>query len=264
MNVGTGAALLIGWAVMAAAMLALWQRQRITLDAGVVDIGWSFGTGAFIAWLAFAADGDPARRWLVAILGLVWGARIGLHLVRRGRNQPEDGRYRAMREYLGARAQPAMLLFFQMQAGWTLLFALAPWAAASAGRPLDGWDAAGVALGILALVGERAADRQLSRFRANPAHRGQVCDVGLWRYSRHPNYFFDWLHWFAYALIGIGSPHWWLTLAGIATTYVFLTQLTGIRFNEMQALRSRGEAYRRYQRSTAAFIPRPKRRAASA
>lgn len=260
MNVSDGSAMLIGWAVMAAVMLALWARQCFTRNAGPVDVAWAFGTAAMIAWLAWAADGSPARRWLVASLGVAWGVRLGLHLARRVRGEPEDGRYRAMRESLGARAQPVMFLFFQMQAGWALLFALAPWAAASSQRgELGAWDLAGVAIWIAAFAGEWAADRQLARFRADPANRGRVCDTGLWRYSRHPNYFFEWVHWFAYVAIGVGSPYWWVTLAGVALTCVFLTRLTGIPYNEMQALRTRGEAYRRYRTNTPAFIPRPPR-----
>ena len=258
MDPGDGSAMFIGWAVMAAVMLALWARQCFTRNAGSVDVAWAFGTAAMIAWLAWAADGSPARRWLVAALGVAWGVRLGLHLARRVRNEPEDGRYRALRGSLGSRAQPVMFLFFQMQAGWALLFALAPWAASSHYGKLGAWDLAGVAIWIVAFVGEWAADRQLARFRADPANHGRVCDTGLWRYSRHPNYFFEWIHWFAYVAIGAGSPHWWVALAGVALAYVFLTRLTGIPYNEMQALRTRGEAYRRYRMSTAAFIPLPR------
>lgn len=258
MNLSDGSAMLIGWAVMAVAMLALWARQCFTRKAAVVDVAWAFGTAAMIAWLAWAADGAPERRWLVAALGLVWGVRLGLHLARRLGSEPEDGRYHALREFLGARAQLGMFLFFQVQAAWALLFALAPWAASLKAGQLGPWDLAGVAVWSLALAGEWTADRQLARFRANPANRGRVCDVGLWRHSRHPNYFFEWIHWFAYAAIGVGSPYWWVTLAGVALIYFFLCRLTGIPFNEMQALRTRGEAYRRYQRDTPAFIPLPR------
>ncbi|HSS65063.1 MAG TPA: DUF1295 domain-containing protein, partial [Gammaproteobacteria bacterium] len=106
-------------------------------------------------------------------------------------------------------------------------------------------------------IGESIADAQLSRFRRDPRNRGKVCRTGLWRYSRHPNYFFEWLHWWAYALIGLGSPHWWVPLTGLAVVYVFLTRVTGIPFTEQQSLRSRGDAYRRYRETTNAFFPWP-------
>lgn len=258
MNVGEGTAMLVGWALMAVVMLALWHRQRSTRNAGVVDVAWAFGTAAMIPWLAYAADGDPARRALIAVLGAVWGIRLGVHLLRRVGSEAEDGRYRYMRKSLAERAQPVFFLFFQVQALWTLLFAIAPWAAASSGRDgLGWWDALGVAVWLIAMLGEAVADRQLAVFRANPSNLRQVCDSGLWRYSRHPNYFFEWLHWFAYVAIAVGSPYWWVALAGVAMTYVFLTRLTGIPYTEMQAIRSRGDAYRHYQQTTNAFIPWP-------
>ena len=252
--------MLAGWAVMAVVMLVLWLRQRDTGNAGVVDVAWAFGTAAMIGWLALAADGAESRRWLIAALGALWGVRIGLHLLRRLRRESGDGRYTYMREYFGARAPLVMFAFFQVQAGWTLLFALAPWAAASSPAALGAWDLAGAAIGLAAITGETVADRQLARFRADPANRGRVCDVGLWRYSRHPNYFFEWLYWFAYVAIGVGSPHWWLTVATVVLMYVFLTRITGIPHTERQALRTRGDAYRRYQAEVGAFFPRPPRR----
>ena len=108
---------------------------------------------------------------------------------------------------------------------------------------------------------EALADLQLKRFRADPANRGKVCDVGLWRWSRHPNYFFEWLHWFAYVLLAVGSPVWYLTLIGPVLMLVSLLWVTGIPFVEAQSLRSRGDAYRDYQRRTSPFVPLPPRAA---
>ena len=122
----------------------------------------------------------------------------------------------------------------------------------------SGLDAAGLAVFAVSMVGESIADRQLARFRADAANRGQVCEAGLWRYSRHPNYFFEWLHWWAYVLFGYGSPSWWVTLAGVVLMYLFLTRVTGIPHTERQALASRGDAYRRYQQQTSAFFPLPR------
>jgi steroid 5-alpha reductase family enzyme len=113
----------------------------------------------------------------------------------------------------------------------------------------------------VAFAGESLADRQLSRFRQDPRNRGRVCRDGLWRYSRHPNYFFEWLHWWAYVALAAGSPLWWIAVAGVAMMLLFLTRVTGIPPTEAQALRSRGEAYREYQRTTSAFFPWPPRTA---
>ena len=118
-----------------------------------------------------------------------------------------------------------------------------------------GWrwtDLAGALLAVGALVGEGIADRQLAAWRHDPANRGVTCRAGLWRYSRHPNYFFEWVHWWAYVLIGAGV--WW-TLLGPALMLVFLFRLTGIPYTEQQALKSRGEDYKRYQQTTSVFFP---------
>ena len=202
---------LYAWPVMAVIMCALWAAQRRSHNAGVVDVAWAFGTGVVGVWFALGADGGAdARQWLVAALAAFWGGRLGLHILRRVGSESEDGRYRYLREHLGDRVQPFMFGFFQVQALWTLLFALPMWAAATAPGPALAWhDLAGVAVFAGAMAGEAVADAQLARFRSDPANKGKVCDAGMWAWSRHPNYFFEWLHWFAYVLIGIGSPHWW-------------------------------------------------------
>jgi steroid 5-alpha reductase family enzyme len=116
-------------------------------------------------------------------------------------------------------------------------------------------DSLGVLCWLVALAGESAADRQLARFKADPANRGRVCREGLWRYSRHPNYFFEWIHWWAYVFLAVGSPHWWLAPFGVVAMLVFLTLVSGIPRSEAQALKSRGAGYREYQRTTSAFLP---------
>jgi steroid 5-alpha reductase family enzyme len=117
------------------------------------------------------------------------------------------------------------------------------------------WLVGGVAVWLLSVVGEGIADRQLARFRENPANKGKTCRDGLWRYSRHPNYFFEWLHWFAYVLLAVGSPWFWLSAAGPVVMYLFLRYVSGIPYTEAQALRSRGEDYRRYQQTTPMLFP---------
>jgi steroid 5-alpha reductase family enzyme len=247
---------LYAWPVMALLMAALWLAQRRSHNAGTVDVAWAFGTGVVGVWFALGADGGAdERQWLVAALAAVWGVRLGVHILRRVGAETEDGRYRHLREQLGERVQPFLFGFFQVQALWTLLFALPMWAAASAPGPA----LAGLVVFALAMGGEAVADAQLARFRAQPRNRGRVCDTGLWAWSRHPNYFCEWLHWFAYVLIGLGSPYWWVTAVGVVVMYVFLTRVTGIPWTEQQSLRSRGDAYRRYQRDVPAFFPRPPR-----
>jgi steroid 5-alpha reductase family enzyme len=251
--------LINGWAVLAVVMGILWLVQYVTSNAGIVDVAWAFGTGLLGVWFALGVDsGEPTRGVVIAVLVGIWGARLGFHLAARVLRESEDGRYRYLRGVLGRWTQPVMFLFFQMQALWGLMFALPMWAAAQAPGPALAWtDWLGIGIWFVALGGEILSDAQLARFRRDPANKGRVCQTGLWRYSRHPNYFFEWLHWWAYVLIGIGSTWWWVTVAGVAVMYVFITRITGIPYTEQQALRSRGDAYRRYQETTNVFFPLP-------
>jgi steroid 5-alpha reductase family enzyme len=253
--------ILIGWLVMAVAMTALWFVQRRTGNAGTVDIVWSLGTAAMACWFCFGATGDSTRRWLISIIVAVCGLRLGLHLALRIIGQEEDGRYQKLRENWGPRTQRNMFIFFQIQAAWTILFALPMLAAAMNDTPGLRWfDGMGVAIWLISIVGESIADRQLEKFRSNPANRGKVCRMGLWNYSRHPNYFFEWLHWWAYPLIGIGSSWWLVTILGPLVMLFFLLNVTGIPMTEARAIASRGQAYRDYQRTTSKFSPWPPRK----
>jgi steroid 5-alpha reductase family enzyme len=149
-----------------------------------------------------------------------------------------------------------MFRFYQLQAVGVVLFALPILIALRNPQPLTWIDWLGLAIGVLCIAGESLADWQLSRFRSQPANRGQVCNHGLWRYSRHPNYFFEWLHWWAYVCFAISNLPWGgLTILGPLTMWYLITRVTGIPPTEAQSLKSRGEAYRRYQQTTSPFFP---------
>ena len=239
-------------------MTLLWTWQKKSKNAGIVDVAWSFTTGLLGVWFAWIAPGYFPRRLLVIVLVGAWSMRLGLYLARRVLSEKEDGRYNQLRDSWGENADRKLFIFFQVQAVWAVMFA-APMYAAAANpvRGLGVFDLAGALLAFVSLQGETIADRQLARFRKNPANRGRVCQDGLWRYSRHPNYFFEWLHWWAYLLIAVGSPYWWVAAIGVVVMLLFLTKVTGIPPTERQAIRSRGDAYREYQRTTSAFFPWP-------
>ncbi len=235
---------------------ALWLRQRATRNAGIVDVGWSLGTGLAGAGLALASGGWFPRTVLVAVLAGVWGARLAWHIHHRSHGAVEDGRYADLRQSWGPSAQWKFFLFFQAQALLAMGFALPIWMAGRSVRPQWEWmDALGAGVWILSIAGEALADAQLQAFRDDPANRGQVCRRGLWSWSRHPNYFFEWIHWWAYVLFALGTHGWLFTLAAPALMLFFLFKVTGIPATEAHALRSRGEAYRRYQREVNAFFP---------
>lgn len=244
--------LLFGWAMLAAGMALLWLHQLRTRNATSVDAAWSVGMALLAVTFALLAPGTPQRRLLVGGLATLWATRLAWHLITdRVLGRPEDGRYRAMREQWGPRAPLFFFIFYQGQAIVATLFAV-PILAAMWGGPMGAWAAAGTGVWLLAVIGETTADRQLSRFRANPAHRGRTCREGWWRYSRHPNYFFEWVHWFSYVVIGQGV---WPTWIGPVVMLLFLFRLTGIPFTERQAIKSRGDDYRAYQNETSVFIP---------
>jgi steroid 5-alpha reductase family enzyme len=251
---------LTGWAIAALVMALLWIVQRATGNAGIVDVVWSLGTGIAAAAFALLAGGLPARGGLVAGLAFIWGTRLGLYLLFRVLGEEEDVRYQEMRKDHGARFQLWIFGFFQLQALWVMLFALPMLFAATNPRPLGWTDALGVLIWLVSVGGEALADAQLARFRRDPANRGKVCRIGLWGWSRHPNYFFEWLQWWAYVAIGAGGPLGWATLFGPAVMYFFLRRVTGIPPTEERLVVSRGEAYRQYQREVNALFPAPPRR----
>lgn len=248
------------WLVSALTMAATWLVSMRVSNVGYVDVVWA-GLMALAALLAGTlGEGAELHRGLVALLGALWGTRLCLYLLQRVLHEPEDGRYQALRkQWQGSPAR--FFVFFQMQAVVVALFAL-PFIAAAGhpGRAFNVWTAVAILTWITSVAGEAIADRQLARFRADPANRGKTCRDGLWAWSRHPNYFFEWLHWFTYVFLAVGGPLFWLSLVGPVVMFLFLYRVSGIPWTEAQALRSRGDDYARYQREVSAFFPRPPRR----
>jgi steroid 5-alpha reductase family enzyme len=244
------------------AMAVVWLVAMRIRNAGIVDVAWaaSFSLLAFF----FAATGPGAihRRLLIGGMMLLWSARLAFHLYRRVRrlHPAEDSRYEQLRKEWAPDADRRFFVFFQAQ-GLSNVLLSAPIFVACLNRTpgIAALEWIGTALWVIAVSGETIADRQLERFKKDPANRGRTCRVGLWRYSRHPNYFFEWLVWVAYFAFALPSPGGWLTVFCPLVILYLLLRVTGIPRTEIEALKSRGDEYREYQRTTSAFFPLPPR-----
>lgn len=252
-------------------MAGAWLVALRTGRSGWIDAIWSFATGVSGAVSALIPLADEELSWrqvLVATLALAWSLRLGIHIALRTAQGGDDPRYKQLREEWGDGFQARLFWFLQIQALAALALVLSMMLAAhnpAPGLALSDW--LGAAVLLVAVVGETIADRQLSAFRSDPANNGKVCDVGLWGVSRHPNYFFEWWGWLAYPVIAIDLtgvyPWGWLASAGPLLMYWLLVHASGIPPLEAHMLRSRGEAFRAYQRRVNAFWPGPQRSSAT-
>jgi cyclopropane-fatty-acyl-phospholipid synthase len=252
------ALLAIGALAVAAVMTMLWLLGIARRNFSYVDLGWSANFTLLATLYAVLADGDPLRRALIAAMFALWSLRLAWHLARRILGEPEEGRYVDLRQRwsAGGHLHLKFLAFFQLQAALNVLLSVPLLIACLNRAPaLHPLEYLGAAVWLLGLLGESAADRQLAAFKRVPANQGKVCDVGWWRYSRHPNYFFEWTIWVGFALFALASPYGWVALLAPALMLHFLLNVTGVKATEAQAARSRGAAYRHYQRTTSAFIP---------
>lgn len=247
----------IAWALAAAIQTVLYLRQRQTRNATAVDVGWAGSLVAIAALYALLADGSTAHRVLIASMCGLENLRVArLVLGRLGGD--EDERYRELRERWRARGgeQARFLVFFQAQALVAAILSVPVLLVAfDPGPRLGALAWAGAALWVVAAGLERAADRQLQRFRDDPGNSGRTLNTGLWRYSRHPNYFFQWLTWVAYAVVALEALYGWIGLIAPAIMLCLILFVTGVPPAEASSLRSRGDAYRRYQRETSVFVP---------
>ena len=251
---------LVGLALVGLCALfgVLYLIARRMDNYGIVDIAWSYAFGLLALLYALLGPGWAVRRALIASLAIVWSLRLGTHLAIRvlGHHPVEDGRYQQLRKNWAANFVSKMFWFFQMQAVSVVLlgaaFLVACLNPAPALHPLE---IAGAILWLIAISGEALSDAQLAAFKRDAANKGKVCAVGLWRFSRHPNYFFEWLIWVSYFVFALASPWGVVAIVGPASILYLLLRVTGIPMTEEQSLRSRGDAYRRYQKTTSAFIP---------
>lgn len=261
---GIISAIVVAAVGLAVTMAVAWLVAVRSGRSGWVDAIWSFAVGifgAFAALVAVAEGDNHQRQWLVAVLALAWSLRLGLYIATRTvRDNRDDPRYSQLKQEWGAAFASRLFWFLQIQAAAAFLLVMAVMAAAHNPAPSLGFgDLTGIVIILVAVGGEALADRQLKAFRADPANKGKVCDIGLWGLSRHPNYFFECLGWIAYAAIALGSeaayPWGFAALAGPVLMYWLLVHVSGIPPLEAHMLRSRGDQFRRYQARVNAFWP---------
>jgi steroid 5-alpha reductase family enzyme len=250
---------LLGAAAASVLMVALWFVQLRIGNASHVDVGWAYGIVGLALLYALLGDGRVTQRVLVAGLGAVWGMRLGTYVLARVVGHEEDGRYKELRRRWAPHTQRNFFVFFQAQAGFVAVFSLPFLFVAQDGGDPSPLLWLGAALALVSVAGETTADAQLAVWKASPENKGKTARNGLWGWSRHPNYFFEWLHWVGWAVAALGSPHGWIALAVPAFLLLLLFRVTGIPETEAQALRSRDD-YRHYQQEVSVFVPRPPKR----
>jgi steroid 5-alpha reductase family enzyme len=248
--------LAFGLAITVTYFAVTWAISVRIRNYGLLDVAFSYGVAILAPMYAWFGPGLPVRKWVFAGIGMMWSIRLGTHiLVRVLKNHPaEDVRYLTLRARWPGPLH--FLGFFELQAGLATIFSLPFLFTAFNPAPALSWlEVAGMVLAAAAVLGEAIADRQLQTFKRDPANRGQLCDVGLWRYSRHPNYFFESMVWWGAFLVALASPWGWVTIACPLLMLYFLFNVTGIPLTEEYALKSKPDAYREYQRTTNAFVP---------
>jgi len=244
-------------------LLMVWFSLTFLLcrrmnNYGIVDVVWSYAfTG--VAWFyAFAGNGWSMRKLVLASLASAWSIRLGSHLYKRvmSHHPVEDSRYQQLRIDWKDNFGTMMFGFFQLQALAVVVLSLPfLFPVHNAVTYFSHWEIVGTAICFLALCGESVADGQLAAFRRKPANKGQVCNVGLWHYSRHPNYFFEWCIWVGFGIFALGSVWGWIGLIAPASIYYLLRYKTGVPMAEESSLKSKGDLFREYQKTTNAFFP---------
>lgn len=247
-----GAALILFLFILA------WSWARYCDNYSLVDVFWSAGIGLVsILFLLGPGEWQP-KKGVVAFLVATWSVRLSCHLgYRIAKNHPqEDRRYQNLRDAWKNKEKLFSFLFFQAQA-LSVLFLALPFLliGIDPNREWNSWELGGCCLLTIAILGETIVDKELADFKKKQQHDSAICQQGIWKYSRHPNYFFESLVWMSFYLIIAGSPHGWLSFYAPATIVFLLLKVTGIPPAEASSLRSKGEAYRQYQQKTSIFIP---------
>lgn len=259
---GTWQIWLVGLGAGLALMVATWVASLVRRDASLVDRVWGFAF-VVIAWAyAVAADVWTPRTWLMLALVSIWGLRLSIYLTWRNWGHGEDPRYQAMRRKRpDTFAVRSLFTVFLLQGLLAWIISLPLLAATAYDQPegLIWLDLVGIGVWAVGFYFEAVGDWQLTRFLADPANRGRVMDQGLWRYTRHPNYFGDTVVWWGFFLVALATGAWW-TAVGSAIMSVLIVKVSGVALTDRNmARKSKREGIEEYVRRTNAFFPGPRR-----
>ncbi|RCS56163.1 DUF1295 domain-containing protein [Bremerella cremea] len=250
--------LLVNAVTIAGCMLALWLLSLWLKDASIVDIFWGLGF-VVVAWVSTLCAASPGTlAWLTTILVTIWGCRLAGYLAWRNLGHGEDKRYTEMRNKPGRNfALFSLVVVFGLQGTIMWIVSLPLQILPTLSGSFSAISAIGIACWAIGLTFEAVGDYQLARFKANASQQGEVLDQGLWRYTRHPNYFGDFLIWWGYYLLAISadSGAWW-TAVGPALMSFCLLYFSGVAHLE-QHIQTRRPAYADYIRRTSPFFPWP-------
>lgn len=248
----------IGALISMGLFFATWFFAVKYKNGAMADITWSYGFLFLVIFYAFSSEGWLPRQLVLCTMVAFWSLRLTFYLAKRTIKNlhKEDTRYKALRQEskIPEKAYFLWIFFCQalLQTLVTVPFVISCMDTHGAFRVTE---VIAIMLFIPAFIGEAVADKQLSDFKKQSTEQNSVCRVGLWNYSRHPNYFFEWLIWLAYFIYAVGSPYGLIALLSPVVMLQMLLNVSGVKFSESVSVGTRGEDYMRYQKETSAFIP---------
>ncbi len=238
-------------------MAILWVIYYFKRNAGIVDIGWALSYLIAIWSYFFLAPGWLPRKLILTLMVTLWAGRLAYYLFDRFQRSEEDPRYADMRKRLGDENSEFKFFILFIFQGLLVIFLTIPFIISSLNanphaHPLEGL---GFFIWFIGLAGETLADKQMSEFKHKPENKNKVCQVGLWRYTRHPNYFFEFVVWIGFALFALASPGGILAITAPTLILYLLLKVSGVPLAEAQSLKTKGDEYRKYQEKTSEFVP---------
>jgi steroid 5-alpha reductase family enzyme len=246
----------IAFGICIVIMAISWYVAKRLNFFSLVDVVWSYGIGLIALLFNVVGNGHWQRRLVVTGLVLFWSLRLGTHLLLRlkAKFPTEDYRYLEIKNRWGKSSNHKFFWFFQFQAISQPILCIPFYLASQIDQPLNWIDVIAFLVCIIAVFGESIADAQLKHFKSTPANKAKVCEVGLWKYSRHPNYFFEWIIWCGFSMFALQSSSWFLGLLSPVVMYLLLNYMTGVPPTESQSIKSKGDLYISYQTRVSRFF----------